>query len=201
MKEKSYIIIGVDVEEVRKMLRKLEPKEQNKALKQALKATSQQARERLAKKAQAAYTVKNAGFKREMRIRSVSGASPSTVIHSEGEPLPLKDFKVAKTKKATRVQVVKSGSMKELRSIRNGAAAFINNIARKGQKGKNGNDARHIAVAQREGEKRLKINEKFSNSIPVMIGSRKNVYGIVKPHIASDLQTNLSRFVDRALGG
>jgi len=33
-----------------------------------------------------------------------------------------------------------------------------------------------------------------------MIGSEKHVYGMVEPYIAEDLQKNLRRFVDEALG-
>lgn len=45
------------------------------------------------------------------------------------------------------------------------------------------------------------INEKFSNSIPVMLGSEKRVYGLVEPYIAGDLQDNLRKIVDAAIGG
>ena len=69
------------------------------------------------------------------------------------------------------------------------------------EKGKAGTAVRHIAVAQRKGEKRLVINEKFSNSIPVMLGSEKRVYGLVEPYIAGDLQDNLRKIVDAAIGG
>ena len=196
--KKVYWDIGVDTEQVRRLLSRLEDAQlQNQALKKAVAATAKQARESLASKAQESYTVKNAGFKKAMRIRTSSGQAPASIIRSEGEPLPLNRFKVSRGRKA--------GSLKRLE--RGGIKAFVNNIAARGQvrrkdtkKGKAGSAVRHIAVAQRAGKERLEINEKFSNSIPVMLGSSERVYGIVQPHIAVDLQENLRRFVDEALG-
>ena len=200
---KGFIAISAEMQEVRKLLYQLEPNKQNKALKSALRKTAAQARDRLAEKAQDTYTVKNAGFKRAMRIRS-SGLT--SVIRSEGEPIPLREFKTFQSQQSLRVQVLKHGSPKELE--RGGVKAFINNIAKKGQvrkkgsaKGKAGSAVRHIAVAQRRGRERLTINEKFSNSVPAMIKSQKHVYGVVEPHISRDLQENLRRFIDQALGG
>ena len=101
---------------------------------------------------------------------------------------------------------MKQGKLKELE--RGGIKAFINNIAHKGQtrgkdtkKGTAGSAVRHIAVAQRKGKERLKINEKYSSSVPAMLGSQKHVYGLVEPYIAGDLQMNLRKFVDQTLGG
>ena len=177
------ILIGVNVEDIRRVLYKLEPEKQNKTLQKALKATAEQARARLAEKAQDSYTIKNAGFKKAMRIRATSGSSPEATIYAAGAPIPLKNFKVSKAKNTLRAQVVKQGKLKELE--RGGIKAFIN----------------HIAVAQRKGKERLKINEKYSSSVPAMLGSQKHVYGLVEPYIAGDLQMNLRKFVDQTLGG
>lgn len=203
---KEPILISVDVNEIRKVLGKLEPEQQNVALKKALKLTAEQARDRLGKKAQETYTVKKTGFIKAMKIRATSGMVPSATIRSDGKPLPLKDFKVSKAGRTTRAQVLKHGSLKKLE--RGGIKAFVNNIADKEQtrkkdtaKGKKGSKVRHIAVAQRDGKQRLGIKEKYSNSIPVMLGSKKYVYGLVEPYIADNLQENLKKFVDQALGG
>ncbi|MEW4411534.1 hypothetical protein [Clostridium sp. AN503] len=204
---KAILLIGINMDEVKRVLGKVEPKEQNKVLKKALKVTAEQARDRLSDKAQSAYTIRNAGFKRAMKIKSTSSGNPSATIRSEGEPIPLKEFKVRRGR-VTKVQVVKSGSMKPLVYQRSGIKAFVNNIANKNQirkrdtkKGKKGTQVKHMAVAQREGAGRLGIHEKFSNSIPVMLGSDKHVFGVVEPFIAGDLQENLRKFVDQVLGG
>lgn len=200
---RAVLLIGVDVKAVQQALQRLEPNKQNKVLKQALKITAEQARNRLAEKARGTYTVKNAGFKRAMKIQMLSS---SAAIRAEGQPLQLKEFKVSKAGKTVRAQVLKSGHLKELK--RGGIKAFVNNIARKGQtrrrsstKGKQGSGVRHIAVAQRTGKDRLKINEKFSNSIPAMIGNQRNVYGVVEPYIEADLRENLKKFIDQTLEG
>lgn len=203
---KAWISIGVDLDEVKEALYKLEPRQQDQALKRALRETAKQAREKLSKQAQGSYTVKNAGFKRAMTIRMVSGSVPAAKLYAEGEPLPLRSFKVSAGARTTKAQVLKRGSLKELR--RGGIRAFVNNIARKGQtrkrassKGTAGSQVRHVAVAQRRGRKRVEINEKFSNSIPAMLGSEKHVYGIVEPEIGANLQDNLRKFIDQAMGG
>ncbi len=204
---KVFVAFGVDTDEVNHILSRLEePQMQNRALRKAVAATAKQARERLASRAQESYTVKNAGFKKAMRIRTSSGRAPSSTIRSEGEPLPLNRFKISRGKKAgVKAQIVKPGSLKRLE--RGGIKSFVNNIAAKNQvrrkdtqKGKAGTAVRHFAVAQRKGRERLKINEKFSNSIPVMLGGSERVYGSVQPYIAADLQENLRKFVNEALG-
>ena len=203
---KAWISIGVNLDEVKDALYKLEPRQQNQALKKALRETAKQAREKLVKQAQASYTVKNAGFKKAMTIRMVSGSVPAAKLHAEGEPLPLRSFKVSARGRTTRAQVLKRGRLKELK--RGGIKAFVNNIARKGQtrkkssrKGAAGSQVRHVAVAQRQGRKRLEIHEKFSNSIPAMLGSEEHVYGIVEPEIGTNLQDNLLKFIVQTLCG
>ena len=204
--KKVYLDIRADTEAISRTLSRLDDTQlQNQVLKKAVSATTKQARERLASRAQIAYTVKNAGFKKAMRIRTRSGKVPASVIHSEGEPLPLNRFKISKGKKTgVKAQVLKNGRLKKLE--KGGIKSFVNNIAAKGQirrkdtrKGKAGSAVRHIAVAQREGKERLEIHEKFSNSIPIMLGSSEHVYGVIQPYIAVDLQANLEKFVDEAM--
>ena len=110
---KSLILIGIDTTDARRMLGKAGNKDQSmeKALKKAVKETAKQARERLAKQAQKSYTVKNAGFNKNMKIRIVSGSHPAAIIRSDGEPLPLKEFKTSKAGKTTRAQVLKHGTL------------------------------------------------------------------------------------------
>lgn len=202
----TFISIGVDLKELKKALYKLEPEQQNIGLKRALKETAKQAREQLAKQAQGSYTIQNAGFKKAMRISMVSGTVPAARIRATGEPLPLRNFKVSADGRTTKAQVLKRGRLKVLK--RGGIMAFVNNIANKNQvrkrdtkKGKAGSRVRHIAIAQRKGKERLEINEKFSNSIPMMLGSEKQVFSVVEPDIGVNLQDNLRKFIDQALGG
>lgn len=201
----TYIMIGIDTQPVRQMLSKLEPRKQNAVLRKALRETAKQARERLADKARETYTVESAGFDKSMKIRAFSGKNPRAIIRTEGEPLPLWRFKTSTSGNTTRAQVLKSGTLKELK--KGTIKAFVNNIAKKGQtrnrataKGQRGSVVRHLAVAQREGAKRLGIHEKYSSSIPIMIGS-KRAYGVVEPYIGGDLQENLKKFIAQSMGG
>ena len=59
-----------------------------------------------------------------MKIKSTSSGNPSATIRSEGEPIPLKEFKVRRGR-VTKVQVVKSGSMKPLVYQRSGIKMCI----------------------------------------------------------------------------
>ena len=204
---KAFIDVSVDVNSVKDLFNKLEPKKQNWALKKAQNEAAKEARKELARRAEEIYTVKNAGFNREMKIRTRSGKFPAAVIYSSGEPLPLRRFKYSKGKKVTKVQVLKQGGMKTLAYPGSGIKGFVNNIARKGQvrkrktsKGNEGTTVRHLAVAQRTGRERLEIREKFSNSIPIMLGSPKYVYGVVEPHIGNTLTEYLEKFIRQALG-
>ena len=49
----------------------------------------------------------------------------------------------------------------------------------------------HVAVAQRRGSERKPIKAFSANSIPVMLGNEKRVYGVVKPHIKENLKRNV----------
>lgn len=100
-------------------------------------------------------------------------------------------FKYSRAMNTTRAQVLKHGNLKKLE--RGGIKAFIGKIAPASQ------DKKHIAIAQRKGKERLEINEKFSKSVPSMLGSAKHVYGKVEPYIGEDLTRNLEKFVKEAL--
>lgn len=180
---------------VEKKLGSLKSKAPN-VIAKALNKTAKQARKKLAIKAQETYTVKNAGFNRGMTIKNATAGSLESTIEATGAPLPLKQFKISKSGKTVRAQVLKAGGLKPLE--KSGIKAFVNNIAKRGQtrkrnskKGKAGSSVSHTAVAQREGAGRLPIKTFYSNSIPKMIGNEKRVYGIVKPLIKSDLKKNI----------
>lgn len=176
-----------------------------RVIKNAVNQTARQARRELAEEAQETYTIKKGGFYKAMRIRNASVGDLEAVISAAGSPLPLIDFRVSTAGGQVRVQVRKDRPLAPLE--KDGIKAFVNNIAQRGQvrrrdtrKGRRGGAVRHMAIAQREGKKRLHIQEKFSNSIPVMIGNEDTVYGVVEPHIQEMLQTNIDREIDKILG-
>lgn len=138
----------------------------------ALNKVATTARVDLANKAQATYTVKSGGFKKDMTIQKATAGNLEAVIRSQGKPLPINRFHTTAAKKSgAKANIIKGGGLKQL--IKGNIKAF---------KGPN----KHIY--QRRGKERLPIKRLSSNSIPKMIGNEQRVYGIVKPSIDRNLQ-------------
>lgn len=175
--------------------------------KKAVNETARRARKELIGKAKDTYTVKKGRFNEEIKLKGATVGSLQATILGSGKPIPLNRFKVSAGKRATKVQIVKSGSLKELKRNSDGVKSFVNNIARKGMfrskttsEGEAGEQVIHYAVAQRENkDKRLGIKELYSNSIPVMVGSRR-VYGQKEDEIMEMLKDSLDRHIQLALG-
>ena len=132
----------------------------------ALNKVAVTARVDLANKAQATYTVKSGGFKKDMTIRKASAGRLEAVIHSQGRPLDIDKFHVTAPQKA-------------------GAKA---NIIKGNIKAFKGKGDLHGKIYQRVGKERKPIKKLKSNSIPKMIGNEEKVYGVVKPSIDRNLQ-------------
>lgn len=194
---KSLILIGIDTTDARRMLGKLDDKDQSmkKALKKAVNETAKQARKRLADEAKNKYAIKKNRFNKSMKIKNATTSKPVAYIISNGEVNELMDFKVSPVRYATgnkrpnilKGKVVKTEGMKRLQ--KGSLKAFITRFS-------NG----HQSVAQRTGQGR-KIKKLLSPSTPIMLGNRERVYGIVEPHIGDDLKENLRRFISQQLGG
>lgn len=138
----------------------------------ALNKTATTARVDLASKAQATYTVKSGGFKKDMTIKKASAGRLEAVIHSEGRPLDIDRFHITAPKKTgAKANIIKGGGLKQL---------IYGNI--KAFKGPNGK------IYQRVGTERKPLKKLKSNSIPKMIGNEQRVYGVVKPSIDRNLQ-------------
>ena len=170
----STLSVRIDDAKVKKKLGDLSSKSPQVAAK-ALNRTAKDARKKLADKAKEAYTVKTGKFNSSMRIKSASAGNLDAIIRSSGAPLTLTSFSHRGRKgAAAAAQVVKGGGFKSLEM--SGIKAW---------KGMNG------LIWQRRGPARLPIKALRSNSIPVMIGSEKHVYGIIKPDIQSELNKNI----------
>lgn len=140
----------------------------------ALNKTAVSARQRLATRAQQAYTVKTGGFRDAMEIKKASSGNLVAEIRSQGSPLKIVKFKSTAPKSGAKADITKSG-LKQL--IMGNIKAFKATM-------KSG----HSGIFQRRGPSRLPIKELYSNSIPKMIGSEKRVYGLEKKNIESDLK-------------
>lgn len=208
----TNIGVSFEFELDKRQLRLLELKLNNmkqevpKILKKAVNETAKQARLDLAEEAQKTYTVKNAGFKKALKIKNATNGNLTATLKVTGAPLPLKSFQISKAGGGVRAKVLKSGTLKPLEV--GGIKAFVGNVAKRGQvrkkdtaKGKKGTQVTHIAVAQRQTREKLPIKTLWSNSIPTMIGNEARVYGVVKPNIQENLQKNIHRQIDKILGG
>ena len=141
----------------------------------ALNKVAVTARVDLANKAQATYTVKSGGFKKDMTIRKASAGRLEAVIHSQGRPLDIDKFHVTAPQKAgAKANIIKGNGLKQL--IKGNIKAF------------KGKGDLHGKIYQRVGKERKPIKKLKSNSIPKMIGNEEKVYGVVKPSIDRNLQ-------------
>jgi len=176
-------------------------------IRMAVNETARKARQRLAKKAQETYTIKSGGFNKAMRIKNANNATLTAEIKARGEKIPAGKFS---TRAGTlgpetyynpvthRQQVGKGGRSASVRLLRSGT--FKSRDAdRKWFKTKFGSG--HMGIFHRAGRERLPLKETFGLSIPQMIGSEKQVYGIVEPFIQDDLQAALDRHIARAIRG
>jgi hypothetical protein len=57
----------------------------------------------------------------------------------------------------------------------------------------------HVSIAQRRTKKRLPIKVLFSTSLPKMIGSEKEVYGIVEPKIQKLFNTEVEKVLNKMI--
>lgn len=172
-------------------------------LKSALNATAKEARKELANKAKKTYAVKISGFNKTMKIKNATVGKMEAVIKARGEAMELGQFRASPFKvtngadrpESMKGKVMTAHQMKAL--VKSDVKAFV-------VKFKSG----HVAVVERVPGKKMKSNPKkeflkklLSPSIPQMVGNEKEVYGEIRPKIDQLLQENISRQIDRILGG
>ena len=150
----------------------------------SLNWTAKSARTRLANKAKEVYTVKSVGFADSMKIKNATPGNLDAILRSQGEPLQMKRFSYRASRgDGVSAMIVKGSGYKSLN--KGGIKAY---------KSSRGN------IKQRLGAERYPVKSFFSNSIPVMLGSEKRVYGIVEPYIKADQQKNLSQAIAKLVG-
>lgn len=160
-----------------------------KVIKDALNRTAKQARTDLRRKAQETYTVKAGKFNKDMTIQNATTGNLTAIIKSTGTPMPITSYRTSMTKRAGgKAQILTAGSLKPLQ--KGNIKAFKATM-------KSG----HSGMFQRKGKERLPIKELYSNSVPVMIGNEKRVYGVVEPKIKQNLEKNIEGQIRRVLGG
>ena len=208
------IDVAIRLENMAEIEQKLDKLNANAAneIKKAVNETARKTKKELAEDARRRYTAKRPKYSDAMQIRGATVSNLTAELTASTPPIPLVDggtdgskanFKVSVGKKATKVQILKGGSLKELKV--GGIKAFVNNIAKKGQvrskdtaKGKAGSKVIHIAMAQREGKDRLHINEKYGPSLAAMLSG---TYKAQETTIRNDLKNALDKHIASLLEG
>jgi len=211
--------VQIEVMSIEQVERKLGAFKQKapKVLKLAVNDTARKARSRLAKEAQKKYAIKGVALNKYMHIKFGSNSNPAATVYVKSKTIPLYKFKrrsgtlgnghyfnptlkryqAGKGGRGAQGQQLKDSSLKAFELDDGGGTrkAFIASMPKSG----------HTGIFQRRaGKKRgdkKEIRELMGSSIPVMIGSEKRVYGVVEPHIKSDLKEAVSRHVSRAIRG
>ncbi len=163
-------------------------------LSKAINETAKDARTSLAKKAQGSYEVKSSKFSKVMTLKNASAGRLTAQLRAKGSPMELKDFKVSPATvpafdarpDVTKGKVLKSSSMKPLQM--GNLKAFV-------AKFKSG----HVSVVQRKGPQRLPVKKLLSPAIPQMLGSEKQVFGVIRPDIEKNLQKNIGIQIEKLL--
>lgn len=151
----------------------------------ALNKTATSARVKLAQKAQASYTVKSGGFKKDMQIDKASAGNLVATIRSSGNTLEVKKFHYSTPQTGVKIDVVRSG-LKPI--IKYGNKAFVGKGKANGQ------------VYVRTSSARLPIEKIKSKSVPYMIGSEPRVWGPMRPQIGADLQKYMRQQIALLVG-
>lgn len=168
-------------EQIEKALGELKKKTPN-VISTAANKTATEARKLLAKMAHEKYSVKKkyVKFQKKIDFTRAKVSKPTAVLKAKGKPLELYKFDVRprtvdpKRRKAPKGKVLSASSMKSLQT--GNLKAFIVRFI-------NGFNDEHITVAQRAGKERLPLKVLYAPSVPTMLASEKNVYGILKVQI------------------
>lgn len=185
-------------------------------LAKALNQTAKNARKELQTKAKEEYTVKAGKFNKAMKINNAKKSRLTAVITSEGKPLQLSKFKTrfnkgdaaeAKGLKKHKLKpFVLGGADNEGKDLKgfiakfsSGHIALVQRVPGKYMKGK---EPGTIGEGKRKRVRKKgvqAIKEFYSVSIPKMIGSEENVYGVVEPNIESNLKKNIDLQIAKLL--
>lgn len=194
--QNSIIEVSVDEYMLRAVELKLKTlhKKAPRALKNALNATAREAKKDLAKLAQEQYTIKTAKFKKNIKQKNATISKPVAILNVNGKMNQLESFQTRKNTKrlAAKARGRQDRTLQEIASRHGqagGGKAFITTFS-----------SGHTAIAQRVGLERLPLKGFFGPSDPEMVGNEK-VYGKVEPDIQKLLYKNISRQIDKILGG
>lgn len=209
----SYELDPGDFAVITEKLRDLAGNKANTYIARALNKTATTARVKLGDKAQASYTVKSGGFKKDMQIDKASAGNLVATIRSYGDTLDVPKFHWSPGgKSGVNIDVVKGGLkpihkddpkafvMKVGRVERDKKTGVKKKLMRKNKQ--TGEDEQVMAnlVFARVGRDRLPIVKIKSKSVPYMLGSENRVWGPTRPQIESALKKYMQQQIAALLG-
>lgn len=195
-------------------------------MKRTINDTAKEARRKILKEAEKKYLVKERRFNRAMSIEYATERQWNATIVTEGNPLPLYDFKVRKNGKITaaKAKVLTTSEMKELKlkgadngkdlkafvqQMKNGSYGVFQRLPSNErdqiqkkydkEKRKRKRDSDLIGRLEKRLKKRY-IRQLYSLSIPQMVESKK-VYPIVWQTISLGLRENLEKHIAFVMEG
>ncbi len=162
------------------------------AMRNAINQTATAANRKIKKGRSQGYTIKAGEFNKQITIQRANRSHMDATIKAKGRTRTIKEFKTKMSAHGAKTDIVKSG----LKSLVNeaGATAFIGT----------GGKVKGLYV-QRETKNRYPLRILHANSVPIMAqkiyeGERGN-QGNLSPYIQNLLYKNLSKQIDKILGG
>lgn len=208
-------VSSTNIEQIEKRLGAMREKAP-KVLKLAVNDTARKAKSRLAAEAKKTYAVKVSGFNQDMKIKFATNSNHVATIRCQGRKIPLYKFAhrngrlgsevyynpTTRRKQIGRGGIGASGKQLKESQFQQSDTAKLKWFIAKMSSGHTGIFQRNEGVKRGEGGKGSpEIKQIMGPSIPEMIGNEKRVYGIVEPHIQSDLEAAVTRHIMRALKG
>ena len=178
----TYEVNKADLKYVQSKLKGMES-QAPRVIKNAINQTAREARKKLATGAQAAYTVKQAGWNNHMKIQPATTGNLVAVIRANDKPLTLPRFSYRGNKKG------KGGSAAAADIVKGGLKEIVGGMGIKAFKA-NG------LIMQRKGKERLPVKVLHSNSVPKMIEKvyegERGVEGALREPINEALHNHIS---------
>lgn len=205
------------IEEIEKQLEKLY-KNPRAIVKKAVNNTAKQAKKRIVKRAKRRYVIKNdnVDFNNEVKITNATVSKGVAIIKAKGSATDLYKHKVTPNSLTTgnnrpavlKAKILRSSSMAPLEDPSTHIKAFIAKF-----------DSTHITVVTRvkgmEYTKKKKLDDRkkkhldttmirklLTSSVPHMLGKGSSFLdSLMDNEVKSDLENNLMKYIDQALGG
>lgn len=162
------------------------------AMRNAINQTATATNRKIKKGRSVGYTIKAGEFNKQVTIQRANRAHMDATIKAKGRTRTIKEFKTKMSTHGAKTDITKSG----LKALVNeaGATVFMGT----------GGKVKGLYV-QREKKERYPLRILHANSVPIMMRKiyegERGKQGNLEPYIQNLLYKNLSKQIDRILGG